>query len=563
VKKFLTKASLVLGFTLTALAVNLHAQTVAMNGLGSSAIFLELGLAASSATTATPAGLGATCLWTENTSSVVATDTSTGTSLTDTGNAWVAWTPVGGTCAVASGAATTIYSYLQTDSVVGNRCLFNSTSCTIAFPTTTPASAGLISGSSEVALSSVVAAALNSAAVNTAGTDIRPEDAEFAITRATTACGTAVASGSQYLGLGYTAGTTIDSYFTSSTFNVIPFTLPGTYTVTPLGATPILVVVNSPSATTGFNDGVATTQITNATLAKFLDGTYSYTDQTSSATGTGSAVNVVIREPLSGTYNTLEYNDPNTTVNQTSQDVGVNQPAAQINCSGSAPLSNPMFIETASGGFRERAIGTGQELAEVLDNETSGGVPTGVPTLGSGFWSVANFKGFTSTAAPFAKYLTIDGVDPLYTTTSGSGYVYTGTIPTTATQLESVTLNNVANGSYPIWSMLRLVTASSSAPTAITNLATAAQNFVPTGTTSSRPDFVKTSSLSVVHSHFVPPAGAGQPTSAANGHVGDPTSRCTATELGGDVGGKILTLVADSLFCAEHGVTTGQTGERK
>jgi len=90
VKKFLTKASLVLGFTLTALAVNLHAQTVAMNGLGSSAIFLELGLAASSATTATPAGLGATCLWTENTSSVVATDTSTGTSLTDTGNAWVA-----------------------------------------------------------------------------------------------------------------------------------------------------------------------------------------------------------------------------------------------------------------------------------------------------------------------------------------------------------------------------------------------------------------------------------------------------------------------------------------
>jgi hypothetical protein len=552
--KNLLKASFAVGAVLVALSANSQAQTVAVNGLGSSAIFLELGLAASSATTATPAGLGATCLWTENVNSVVATDTSATGSLQDKGNAFVAWTPGTGTCSAP--VSPTIYAYLQTDSVVGNRCLFNGTLCKIAYPTSNPATNNLILTTGEVSLPASIANALNSSSVNVAGTDIRPEDAEFAIARALKPCGTAVATGSQYLGLGYTNGTTINSFFSTSTFNVINFTLPTAYTVTPIGAVPVVVVVNSPSASTGFN-AAGITNLTSSALAKFLDGTYSYTNQAlSTPAATGLAVTTIIREPLSGTYNTMEYNVPNNTTLKTSQDVGLNQPAAQKDCSGTSASPNPMNIATTSGGARQRAIGTGQELSSVLATPTS---------LGYGFWSVANFKAFTGTTN--ARYLTVDGVDPLLNTSSTSGITYStynGALPLAGSaEMANVNLLNVANGTYPIWSMVRLVNAGSTAPAAVTNLANASQNFVQSGSSTARPDFVQTSSLSVVHSHVVPPAGAGEPTSAANGHVGLPTSVCTATELGGDVGGTVLTLVADSTYCSRNGVKTGQTGLRK
>jgi len=566
VKNFL-KASFAVGVALVALSVNSQAQTVAVNGLGSSAIFLELGLAASSATTASPAGLGATCLWTENTNTVVATDTSiSGQSLTDKGSAFVAWTPGTGSCAAP--VSPTIYAYLQTDSVVGNRCLFNGANgakCTIAYPTTDPAPANIILSSGEVSLPTAIANALNSTVnnvnvPNVAGTDIRPEDAEFAITRATTPCGTAVATGSQYLGLGYAAdgSTPIKSFFSTSTFNVIPFTLPANYKVTSVGATPIVVVVNSSSATTGFNTS-GITNLTHQALANFLDGTYSYTGQAlSSPTQTGSKVFTIVREPLSGTYNTMEYNVPNTTVLKTSQDVGVNQPSAQKNCNGTVPLSNPMNIGTPSTGARQRAIGTGQELTEVATTTSNA-------TLGYGFWSVGNFKGFTGTGgSQFARYLTVDGVDPLLKSTVPYS-TYNGTLPLAGSaEIANVDLSSVsvATGGYPIWSLLRLVNAGTSVPTAVTELATASQNFVPTGTTAARPDFLKASNLSVVRSHFIPPAGTIQPTTAANGSGSDSASKCTSPELGGDVGGVVYALTTDSTYCAQHGVTTGHTGQR-
>ena len=556
-KNFL-KASFAVGVALIALSANSQAQTVvAVNGLGSSAIFLELGLAASAATTASPAGLGATCLWTENTNSVAATD-ATIPSLPDKGNAFVAWTPGTGSCAAPVNP--TIYAYLQTDSVVGNRCLFNGSSCTIAYPTTNPASANIILSTGEVPLPASIATSLNGTAVNVAGTDIRPEDAEFAIKRALTPCGTAVATGSQYLGLGYVNGDTIVSNL-SGTFNVIDFSLPTTgYTVTPIGATPIVVVVNSSSAAAGFNaSGI--TNLTSKALALFLDGTYSYTNQAlSTPAATGAAVTTFIREPLSGTYNTMEYNVPNTsnttTGFMTSQDVGLNQPAAQKDCSGGSAGPNPMNIATPSGGARQRAIGTGQELSEVA-------TATSTANLGYGFWSVGNFKGYTSTAAPFARYLTVDGIDPLLNSSTPYS-TYNGTLPLAGSaEIANVDLSTTANGSYPIWSLLRLVNTGTTVLPAVTSLATASQNFVPTGTSTSRPDFVKASSLSVVRSHFIPPVGAGEPTTAANGHGSLATSVCTATEAGGDVGGVVQTLVADSTYCSRHAVTTGQTGLRK
>ncbi len=168
--------------------------------------------------------------------------------------------------------------------------------------------------------------------VNAAGTDIRPEDAWFATKRALVACGSPVASGSQYLGLGYSNGNDITSSFSSSVFHVIDYTLPVTspasYTVTPVGATPILVVVNGQD-TTGFG-AHSFTNISSANLAKFLDGTSTKTDQVNDASATtGNSVTTLIREPLSGTFNTMEYNVPNTVALHTSQEAG-NCPTSSI-----------------------------------------------------------------------------------------------------------------------------------------------------------------------------------------------------------------------------------------
>ncbi len=247
----------------------------------------------------------------------------------------------------------------------------------------------------------------------------------------------------------------------------------------------------------------------------------------------------------------MEYNIPNTISMNTSQDVGNFQPSAQKNCSGSSPLSNPLNITTPSGGARQRAIGTYQELEQVLAYPNS---------LGFAFWSVANFNAFSTGNAQYARYLTIDGIDPLLK----SGTTYTGALPVTGSaELANVDLHTTSQGSYPIWSLLRLVNAGSSLTPAVAELASAAQAFVTFGTSTSRPDFITPTSLKVVRSHFIPPAGVGEPATVANGHVGLTSSACTAPEAGGDVGGVVYTLAADSTYCTNNKVTTGQTGHRR
>jgi len=461
--------------------------------------------------------------------------------------------------------------------VVGNRCLFNAHKivggvqedlCTIAYPVNTSgvASSGLIypannPSRSEVPLPSAIATAVNSALVNLAGTDIRPEDAEFAEARATTGCGTAIVdpttgNPTQYLGLGYdtTVNNNIDSFFSGSLFHVVDFTLPTTYSVTPIGATPVVVAVTGSSTGLGpiFN-------ITSANLAQFLDGRNSWSGQANGTGASGEPVTVLVREPISGTYNTMEYNVPNRTTAdasgfpfKTSQDVGVNQPIAQRDCPSVGVGLNPMNIPTASGAHRRRAIGTGQELTEVLNTATNG-----TDILGYSFWSTANFNAFATASA--SHYLTVDSIDPLFTTSpTGNKLPTAGT-----TELASVNLAHVIDGTYPIWSLIRFVTIDSTSTANAQTLATATQHFVSFGTSSSRPDFVNATSLSVVRSHFIPPAGSIQPSAPANGHVGLTTSFCSTPEAGGDVGGVVLSLAAESSFCGTSGNHAGHTAERR
>lgn len=544
--KVISRGFLCVAAVLLALTASSHAQSPMLSGIGSSALFLEIGEAAY-------AGTAGTCAWSSNTSgAVVATDTSTGSDLTDTGNAWVVWVPSsGGTCA-SNAAPASVWSYLQTDSVVGDRCLFNGVSggCTISYGTAAgSAPAGLIEGASEVNLPAAVAQTLSGGgsypgmAPNFSGTDIRPEDAEFAVTRALTPCGTVVGSGTfgavttnQYLGLGYSNGSDIDSFYSGSKFHVISFNLPANFYVQPVGADPIVVVVNSTDPVgTGFN-APQVSNLGRATLALFLDGSIGSTkDAFLPASGQTSPEPTVVnvREPLSGTYNTMEYNVPNTTAIQTSQDVGFNQPASQQNCSGSVVGTNPMHIEnTTASSFRNRAIGTGQELAETFATDDA---------LGYSFWGVSNFASAPSTA----KYLTIDGVDPIEVNYQA------GVIPTTATELSKVTFTHIKDGTYPIWSLIRLVYVNGSLSTPVKALAEAAGAF----STSAHPDFVAyyalvggkyVNNLYVERSHFDPP-GIGYTTTPKNPQCSlSPISQ--TQEAGGDVGGVVLACKVDQAY---------------
>jgi len=567
--KSMMKACLILAIAVLGLSARSNAQT--LKGLGSSAMYLELGEAAGAA----DASGSMECVWSKGSGTVSAVDT--GASVPDNGQVWAAWAPGSSSDCTTVNTSMPIYAYLQTDSVVGDRCLSNAInlgSCTITnFPTsgsaTTPAGLVLGSVAAESTLISDVANALNSSAVNFAGTDIRPEDAYFAITRALTSCGTAITqytggSGSptQYLGLGYTSGGTIvgNSNAGGSTFNVVSFTLPADgFTVSPLGAVPVVVAVNSTDpAGTGFNS-TAITNLNRSTLALYLDGSIGSTqDALTPALAlpggyTPEPATVYVREPLSGTYNTMEYNIPNNVELQTSQDVGLNQipytpgtpSTGNQNCNGTVPAWNSATVNmgTLAGNVKQRAIGTGNELAAVFGHND---------TLGYSFWGVGNFKAAPTTA----KYLTVDGVDPIENTYGAIGTFPAGAIPTPTSgvgpSLANVTLAHVADGTYPIWSLIRLVSDSSSPITpAVQTLAADTQSYVSFGLATSQPDFIPYNSLAVERAHFATPGTSSGPVTLSNGVCGLTAGRTSFTEAGGDVGGMVIPCMVDADYYAD------------
>jgi hypothetical protein len=582
---------------------------------GSSALFLQLGLAAGTATTASPAGMGATCVWSQSSGtsySLKVTD-----SKSESGNAWIAWTPGSRSqscTSLTSSDKTTVYAMVSTDSEIGNRLYFNggtlgaTNSPGGGANTNTGSPNQLIFGSSEQpTLPTAIWSALSGKALTAAATDIRPEDAKFASLRALTTGGSAVSS-SQYLGLGYSSGNAIYSAFGTSPshFNVVDFTLPtdGSYAVLPIGAVPVVVAVNPHNTTNGFGTltfgGSSPANISRTTLAHYLDGTYGYTGDISGS-ASGAAATILIREPLSGTFNTVEYAVPNTTTLETSQEVGVHQTVSQRDLSSNGTGTVPSGYDSTLDGYvfklatndnasayRERAIGTGQSISELLAvgaTDSQGRAIT--DQLGYAFWSTANYKNATTSTA---RYLTVDGYDPLYDRSGSSYSTISNTIPTSGNSyLSDVTFADLQNGNYPIWSLLRLVTTSSASSIyniTANKLVYAAQNFVPAGTTTSRPDFVPFSNasvsssigtLKVFHSHFAPPGVNFYSTGtnvAANGTSAykPAASACTDAEAGGDVAGVIGAVndpaegglsESDEAYCSASGnLPTGQTGDR-
>lgn len=397
--------------------------------------------------------------------------------------------------------------FYQVDSTVGVRSFFNSD--TLTAPTSlsavpTPTNVGQ-PGSGDVVPPLEVLQAVNGAAVNVGATDITPEDALVATQRS--------------LALGYN-GTAPNPFKTgvsgaTTVATPVPFSLTAKpFTLTPLGAVPVVVFVNNGpgfSALTGAN-----LNIDSFTLAGYLSGQFTRTTDlqlASSTTTTAYPVHTYVREALSGTYNTMEYTNPESTAKlgftQGRQSGSTGTSGGQelnVSSKTSNPLNEPAS-GTGSGpanSGRIRAIGTGQLVTAVNGDSTD--------ALGYAFYAAGTFSGKTN-----LRYLTVDGADPIQDS-------YTSGSLTNAT----VTFRNIVNGGYPLWSILRVVT-QQNPPAGISSIITAAQG-ANVGT-----DFVNANVLRVFRSYHKTPFTVG---AVSDGNLG-------VRANGGDVGGSVFPINDD------------------
>ncbi|HLW84583.1 MAG TPA: hypothetical protein VKR60_05160 [Candidatus Sulfotelmatobacter sp.] len=531
---------------------------------------------------------------------------------------------------------------------------------------------------------------------NVAHTDIRPEDGLYATTRALSSYNTT----NGMSGLGYnqaacgatgsgtkTVGCPVyDSFAKKAVFYALNFSLtkndpytgaavPG-YTTLSIGATPAVVMVNNAdTANLGFGatnpDGsYLHKNIRHKVLAHIFDGTDSCTGDVLATTptpsafggsiaGSGQPIQVVIREPLSGTYNTFEFTAVRTlsgsaavAVNQSkiksttwisddqsSQEIdlrgnlGALGPAFNFGTGsacpgnsnaapdGTADCGDPLLVHTSTcgtgttKGLHLRAIGTGEEVAATMGQDNTGGSQV-VDGMGFTFWSYANLKpgasgcsgtgtsGDVTCSTYNGHYLTVDGIDPLFATEGGQGFGGTVENPTGAYNFpqcgliqkvagytfpcQQIPFTHIYDGTYPLWTMLRLVTFDNVGTTQVTpegviNVLAYAQSEAAPGSAEQLSDFVPFLSsitglpysqggtlpsgdlnLGVFRSHYVQSG-----VNPDNGHVacagtftgvnitgGTKGSKTCLVDLGGDVGGSVVTVQSDVDFHADFGSQT-------
>ena len=448
-----------------------------------------------------------------------------------------------------STAPTKIYAGISLDSTVGNR-LFLGTATTglpagqLALPSTIPAAANLISvtwGADDATLPAAVISALKAAPSLTASfTDIRPEDAAFATARANAALGATVADGAHsYAGLGYTGALSatetntnyVESSFSTADFQVVPFNTHGTdpltgkaipaFTSYRVGVDPIVLLDNRTNVSgLGAKNSSGKYYFTNLTSAQastlWSGGTCS---SSVFAVSGAPAVPLIVaeREPLSGTYNTFEYQVINTPYDSTIS----TQKSQETSVVPTASTGNPLNETCAAGGgSRRRAIGTG-EMVNTAINATK-------DSLGYAFFTFGNVSKIAGNTS--YGYLTLNGIDPINATYT------TGVLPTSGSI--SSLFTNVNSGKYPTWSDLRIVSNNEGNNLVNANaLSNQIQNDITSG--AQLPDFIPFSSAKVYRSHYS--NGSYTNGAASNGLAG-------ATENGGDVNG-----------CVEVGTTAPGT----
>lgn len=333
-------------------------------------------------------------------------------------------------------------------------------------------------GAAQATLSAAALAAVNTVEtnglhINVGLTDIRPEDALYATKRALATLNTTTWAGLGYKGPTANIGAAIETeQGTGSEAVPIEFALQGKgdpfktayivppYTTIPIGAAPIVFGLNNNGAgpiVTNLVSGVTPDVHESGQtypLANLFDGTTSC-DTTNAAfggngSGTGQAITLFLREPLSGTMNTTEFSLFRSHGNtDDSQEKGVIDTTESpynplhIQCNGS---------DTTGTGFRERAIGTG----EVVGKSGAYGLLGTPDSLGYFFYGFSNAHKLTG--ADFTA-LTLDGVDGVgpFSTPPASQEFYScsGTTCPASLWPNNFSYPNVRNGTYKAWSIYR------------------------------------------------------------------------------------------------------------
>ena len=502
-----TAAALALAVIMSIGANSYAATKVPFNGAGASVLFNTFALAAYSNSQC------GTNIWTFK-KGALGIDGRSSSIPAEAGNVWIVWNT----------SLTTVCAYLSIDATVGAQLFFAVPKATLSIPSSEIGSAGqnLVPTLTDTTLPQAVYNVINAKAFNAAVLDSRPEDALFAENRALAAFDPV-----HYNGLGYgpgPVGTPIQSTFSSTAAVPVAFAIAGNdpitgqpvpaWTATNVGADPEVIFVNT--ANTGssgdFSNTTAFQNVNRFDLTLALNGTFGYTRDLSNVPGLDQQpLNVILREPLAGAFNTLEFSVPRNVEIGSTQELGVN-PA---NAGG-----NPLNIANPGGGWRKRALSSSEEVAQV-GNAANGNV------LGYTYWSTGNFASVVSTT----RYLTVDGVDPLYASYAG------GFFPTCAPPCPGlVDFTNILNGSYPIWSVYRVATAKK-VPPGVAALITAAQNQAATTV----PDFVPFGQLGVFRSHYG--LAGNKPSNGFNGKA----------ESGGDLGGAVFPIQANQDFFTETG----------
>lgn len=592
-----------------------HATTPAFPVViaGSSAMWQTMALGAYNSGVGPADAVKPTFHWTSGSSALSLQDCRTQTvgSTTcneDSATVWVVWdssTVVGGP---------NVWIYAKVDSVVGDRCFFAQPHCSLVDTSGTNANwtapgANKISStlwgdnSTDTTLPAAVLAIVESSTldiVNVAATDIRAEDAAWAIARVNSAVGaskTAGANSDGLDGLGYNSsnpagvppnavcpshitlaqgqGTAIYSGYghtgtSTDAANVLAFNITGkdpftctaipTYTVANVGASPI-VFVNSRSNTLA--------NLVNASERQ-LENVFSGTDTDASALGLPAGnINAFVREPLSGTYNTTEatvMRYPTLYSAATPQPVrGISQELYTA-CSGvlQNPLAGQACAVHSGSGLRWRGVGTSEVVGGVQNsNNTS---KTGNPTDGIAytFFSYGNVSALADSAS--FGYIQLNGVDPIFQTYNtnydpGQPTVAKGRIPgsteTTFPTCESniwangYSFPNVRNGTYRAWSLLHLIY-NSTQSTPIKDLVATGNAYVVT----SVPDYIPAGKVTIaagagcgsttftdvglllVRSHYSQLDGNGSLLGTAPNFPGISSSNTTGG--GADMGGMII-----------------------
>jgi hypothetical protein len=258
----------------------------------------------------------------------------------------------------------------------------------------------------------------------------------------------------------------------SVTMGVDPITsqtIPAASTI-PVGAEPVMVFVNMTGTSTGSFKAQNPTNVDSHELSQIFSGFGGQVaDVTGQVNSTGSGVGsfaplaVMEREPVSGTYNTFEWQavrDRDAFYGNSQELLNLGQTA--FNCftppstaTYVAPTTacyDPLYAPNGfDAAFHARVIGTSEMVASV----NSANNPD---SIGYAFWSLGTFGGKTN-----LKYLTVDGVDPIqtsYSANSGASPTCTGYFNVsgiTCTGYTFPTFANIYSGSYRLFNILRAV----------------------------------------------------------------------------------------------------------